>query len=233
MNYLEQLLAFERKLETDYLPGTSQLLWYKLMSLNNRCGWTEWFAVDNFRLMSMTDIGKKSTLVKYRDILIQKGYISYKKGKKNSPSKYRINPIKTDNSGPIWDTKRELKRSEKEPQKDTKKGTKEDTKGSLINKHKTKTETKIKEKNIQKRKFAEFVSMTDDEHSKLVEKYGSNQVKLMINKLDNYKGSNGKQYKSDYRAILNWVADEVQKGQPQQPKKYEDAFSVLFGDENE
>ena len=30
----------------------------------------------------------------------------------------------------------------------------------------------------------------------------------MIQILDNYKGANGKKYKSDYRAILNWVVDK-------------------------
>lgn len=34
-------------------------------------------------------------------------------------------------------------------------------------------------------------------------------------KFDNYKGSKGKTYKSDYRAILSWVADKVTKEQPQ------------------
>ena len=37
----------------------------------------------------------------------------------------------------------------------------------------------------------------------------------MIEILDNYKGSKGKKYRSDYRAILNWVVnrynEEIQK----------------------
>lgn len=59
--------------------------------------------------------------------------------------------------------------------------------------------------------YADYVFMTKDEYKKLIEKYGENNVKLMVGKLDNYKGSNGKQYKCDYRAILSWVADEVMK----------------------
>jgi hypothetical protein len=55
-------------------------------------------------------------------------------------------------------------------------------------------------------KYAEFVSMTNDEYSSLVAKLGDeNKVKRCIEILDNYKGANGKKYKSDYRAILNWV----------------------------
>jgi len=37
----------------------------------------------------------------------------------------------------------------------------------------------------------------------------------MIDKLDNAKGSKGYKYKSDYRAILNWVAADVLKNKVQ------------------
>ncbi len=63
------------------------------------------------------------------------------------------------------------------------------------------------EKNI----YAEFVKMTEAEYQKLVEKYGEEKTNKMIDTLDNYKGATGKKYKSDYRAILNWVADKVMK----------------------
>ena len=59
--------------------------------------------------------------------------------------------------------------------------------------------------------YAEFVKMTEEEYNKLVAKYGEKKVKRMIEVLDNYKGATGKKYKSDYRAILNWVADKVLK----------------------
>lgn len=71
-----------------------------------------------------------------------------------------------------------------------------------------------KEKIIEKRNFAEFVRLSEEEYKKLTEKYGEVNVKLMIEKLDNYKGSTGKPYKSDYRTILSWVAKEV-LGNPQ------------------
>jgi hypothetical protein len=61
----------------------------------------------------------------------------------------------------------------------------------------------------EKNKYAEFVSMTEEEYQKLVSRYGSVITKRMIEVLDNYKGANGKKYASDYRAILNWVAERV------------------------
>lgn len=65
--------------------------------------------------------------------------------------------------------------------------------------------------NKVKIKYADYVTMTEDEYIKLVDQYGNEDVRLMIEKLDNYKGATGKRYKSDYRAILNWVADEIIK----------------------
>lgn len=55
------------------------------------------------------------------------------------------------------------------------------------------------------KKYAEFVNMTKEEYQKLVDMFGVDAVKKMIDILDNYKGSTGKKYKSDYRAIRSWV----------------------------
>lgn len=78
-------------------------------------------------------------------------------------------------------------------------------------------ESKEKENKINKKEqeekihFAEFVSMTNAEYEKLVSTYGKEFADQCISILDNYKGANGKTYKSDYRAILNWVIDRVQQ----------------------
>lgn len=66
-------------------------------------------------------------------------------------------------------------------------------------------------KEEEKIHFAEFVSMTNAEYEKLVSTYGKEFADQCIQKLDNYKGANGKNYKSDYRAIGSWVVDEVKK----------------------
>ncbi|MEG1894605.1 MAG: DUF4373 domain-containing protein [Oscillospiraceae bacterium] len=58
-------------------------------------------------------------------------------------------------------------------------------------------------------KYAEFVSMTEEEYEKLVATHGKEKTARMIEVLDNYKGSKGTTYKNDYRAILNWVVDRV------------------------
>jgi len=66
-----------------------------------------------------------------------------------------------------------------------------------------------KEKKENKYPYAEHVRMTKDEHQKLVEDYGEDATRKLIERLDNWKGSKGKTYKNDYRAILSWVVDAV------------------------
>lgn len=80
------------------------------------------------------------------------------------------------------------------------------------NKIETKSEEepeKAKEKEENKINYAEFVRMTKEEYQKLIGKYGAERTALAIEMLDNYKGANGKKYKSDYRAILNWVIEKA------------------------
>lgn len=76
-------------------------------------------------------------------------------------------------------------------------------------------------KKPDKIKYAEFVQMTEEEYKKLVEKYGEVKTKRMIEVLDNYKGSKGKAYKDDYRAILSWVVDRVDEEYRKGGKGYE------------
>jgi hypothetical protein len=61
----------------------------------------------------------------------------------------------------------------------------------------------------EKTTYAEDVTLTKTEHEKLVAQYGEAATKAFYKKLSGYKGSSGHKYKSDYKAILTWVADEV------------------------
>ena len=90
MNYILEIKAFEQWLETHYLPIPPQLLWYKIMYLCNRSGWSEWVTVDNLRLMAAMQMSREATLIKARGELIKAGLIEYQKGKKGSPNRYRM-----------------------------------------------------------------------------------------------------------------------------------------------
>lgn len=65
----------------------------------------------------------------------------------------------------------------------------------------------------QKVKFAEFVALYQKEYDSLVAKHGKPTTNELIQILDNYKGSTGKKYQSDYRAILSWVEDKWRESQ--------------------
>lgn len=71
---------------------------------------------------------------------------------------------------------------------------------------------KFKQKKQQKLNYnSESVLLSKEEYEKLIKNYGVEDTKKMIEILDNYKLSSGKKYKSDYRAILNWVVGRLKE----------------------
>ncbi len=66
----------------------------------------------------------------------------------------------------------------------------------------------------EKKSYAEFVRMTEASYNRLIELYGEPFTKACIERLDLYKGSKGKTYKDDYRAILSWVVKRVSEDSP-------------------
>lgn len=82
-----------------------------------------------------------------------------------------------------------------------------------------------------KKKYAEFVHMTEAEYDRLVKRFGRLAAEKAVEILDNYKGSKGKRYASDYRAILNWVMDRVREKHPGLIKRQqEDPNGNPYGD---
>lgn len=90
MSYLDLILAFERWLETNYLQSSAQLLWYKIISLFNKAGWSEWIGVDNHRLMVMMQIKREATFIELRNKLLEAKLFEFKRGKKGQPNQYKI-----------------------------------------------------------------------------------------------------------------------------------------------
>lgn len=76
----------------------------------------------------------------------------------------------------------------------------------------TDIDKELKHKTItKKREYADDVFLSEDEHGKLIAKYGEQLTTKAIEILSLYKGSNGKKYKSDYKAMLSWVFDKANK----------------------
>lgn len=68
-----------------------------------------------------------------------------------------------------------------------------------------------KPKSDVKHKYTDTVKMTDTEYGKLVAEYGEDGANRLVELLDNYKAASGRAYRSDYRAILNWVVDKYKE----------------------
>lgn len=93
--------------------------------------------------------------------------------------------------------------------------------------------SKVKESKVKKREskveYAEKVALTEAEYQKLVDKFGEDDTKRMLEILSNYKLSSGRTYKSDYHTLIGWVkdrlAEEKRRGRivdkPQQPKSWD------------
>lgn len=95
---------------------------------------------------------------------------------------------------------------------------------STQSKSKSKSKRKVKEK-INKITYADFVTLTQEEYDKLISFHGEERTKRMIEILNNYKGSNGKKYKSDYLAILNWVVKRVEEEEQRGERRQTEPFS--------
>ena len=90
---------------------------------------------------------------------------------------------------------------------------KKDKEKDIKNKSKRKTVTNTLRNVTPKTKYLDFVLLTDDEHSKLKEKFNS-RLPSLIENLNNYIGSKGKKYKSHYHTILSWERKNNKKEEP-------------------
>lgn len=90
MTYIDYLNRFNRWLETNALPASSQLMFYKLLHVFNRAGWPERVGVDNLRLMLLTDTRSEKSAIRARDKLVAAGFITYRRGRKGTPNQYAL-----------------------------------------------------------------------------------------------------------------------------------------------
>jgi len=74
----------------------------------------------------------------------------------------------------------------------------------------------------------DFVSISPKEHETLRKEFSEEQCNWMYDKLNNYKLSSGKKYKSDYGAINSWVKDELIKNGMNTKKKYDPTNPATF-----
>jgi hypothetical protein len=90
-------------------------------------------------------------------------------------------------------------------------GSKEDAEGmQMYNKSNAfGMQGKEKKGNEIKETYLEFVKLTKEEHSKLIEKLGLQKTNDFIHRLNDYIGSKGKKYRSHYHTILSWERKDM------------------------
>lgn len=80
---------------------------------------------------------------------------------------------------------------------------------------------KKQEPNSKKKAHRDHVTLTEEQYCKLLELYGAEKLKAMLDYLDVYKGSKGLSYKSDYHVLLpaNWLNKRYEEEKEKEKRK--------------
>lgn len=91
MNYLQEILNFEKLQELNRLAPGQARVWYVLMYLNNITGWQSWFTVASSTLEFRSGLSRQG-VIKVRNELKQLGYIDFKTNGRSATS-YHMKPL--------------------------------------------------------------------------------------------------------------------------------------------
>lgn len=72
------------------LSPLAQLLWYKLIQIENRERWPEYVTVPNQDLTTLINVSQRNTAAKARTELVDTGYLIYTPGRKGAPGRYTL-----------------------------------------------------------------------------------------------------------------------------------------------
>lgn len=101
MNYLKQIVAFDKWEELHPLSDKAYRLWFKLMAIANASGWDEWLSVPLLKLKSELHTSSDQTIMNARNALVQAGRIEVRKGKHGKSADYRLIPFSEDKPGAL------------------------------------------------------------------------------------------------------------------------------------
>ena len=99
MNYLKQIIAFDKWEELHPLSDKAYRLWFKLMASANASGWDEWLSVPLLKLKSELHTSSDQTIMNARNALVMAGRIEVRKGKHGKSADYRLIPFSETPSG--------------------------------------------------------------------------------------------------------------------------------------
>lgn len=233
MTYIDYLNNFNRWLESNALPSGSQLLYYKLLDVFNRAGWTKYVQVDNLRIMFMMGVRSEKAAITARNALAEAGFITYQRGKKGYPGKYFLSEIHC--------FKDSISDSVSGSVSDSVFDSESDSVNASHNKTKKKNKTKTKKESVKRKSAARFSPPARDE----IEKYcGENGIAIDVDRfIDHYTANGwrvGRNPMEDWRAtVRNWAkrdkTDFSGGGSIPAPPVYtsDGLFEALYADEED
>lgn len=195
MNYLSEVLSFNKLLMTENLSTGQIALWYALMHINNMCGWKENFTAANATLNTYTRLSENG-IVKARNALIQKGLIRYK-SRHNKAGVYTMLPL----SNGIKQSAEQNKRTPNSAEQSVKQSVKQSVEQSVeqsaaLYKHK---QNKNKNKNIN---AAEHATEIFERYENLT---GKTMSETAVNDIDRFI-SDGMGYEL-ILSVMDYAAD--------------------------
>lgn len=229
MNYLIEILAFMDRVIMER-PSTGQIcLWHALMYVCNKCGWKQRFTVANATLQLLTGLSRKG-VYDAREALREKGLIDFQPNGTHatiytlhsacafgvSESTQVTTQVST--QVPTQEDTQAAAQVSTQPSATLIKPNEAKTSQTKPRTHSTSSKTSKRRKGTQA--YAEYVYLTPDEYNTLCKDYGTEGAARIIEILDSYKGSAGKEYTDDNRAIKNWVIKrwkEEQSGTAHRP----------------
>ena len=210
MNYLKQILAFEKLSEGLNITSNARSMYYALLKKNNELAWINEFTIPNTVLQAISKIKHRDTFNNARQSLINSNLIVYEKGKKGQAGTYEIKKIYEEDEVqvPVQDQVQvpgTLNKQNKTKQNETKQ----------INRHQHSIIKSAGRSNVIQ--VAKYVFLTKEEIKKIKSKYGNEISKRAVEKLNIYKASspdalNGeKAYTDDYIPLVRWALNEAKK----------------------
>ena len=96
MNYIREINAFYKWIETNPIPASAINLWYALMHINNKCRWNAEFTVAASTLMAKTGFQRR-TIFKARKTLVDCGRLVWTSNGREKSATYRLIPFVSEN----------------------------------------------------------------------------------------------------------------------------------------
>ena len=226
MNYILEIRAFYDSLEINSLSAQAINLWHALMHIANKAQWKDSFSVAIATLELKTGL-KKKAIINARNLLAQKGYISYSKGTGSGSATYTINSCI--NNGFVCHTETQTG-TQSGTQTGTQSGTQTGTQSGTINKiNKNKLNTHSNEcvtHTLAKKQYGEYghVLLTDDEFQKLHKEHSNADEAIAF--FDKYIECKGDKDKNHCVAIERWVFDALQERKENTPRVSSGSFDT-------